>query len=197
MAETRREAPVAGSRLSLLLVVTILGIASRAEAQLAPFTGMLTGHLGASHAGDVRDATVTGGASLAVVDENGLGAELDIAHFGDFDDELFADSSVTNFMLNFVAIYPNDRLRPFLAVGVGGVRLSAAPATGQPSSSHTEGAWDAGGGLLFMANEIFGVRADVRYFRLFTRIEDLALRDDGFFDFWRTSVGVTFTWPIR
>jgi hypothetical protein len=44
---------------------------------------------------------------------------------------------------------------------------------------------------------VFGIRGDVRYFRLFDRPEGLVLRDTGFFDYWRISIGATFSWPIR
>lgn len=187
---------MAGSRLSLLLVVLMLGGPGVAAAQSFLYQGMLTAHIGTVSGGDVHDSTVSGGAALSVLDLKGLGAELDIAHFGDFDDETFSDSSVTNLMLNFVAVYPHPRFRPFVNVGAGAVRLRATP-PGLDSRSSTEAAWNAGGGLHFMANDIFGIRADVRYFRLFTTVEDFALRDAGFFDFWRTSVGVTLAWPMR
>ena len=101
MVETRREASVARSRLSGLLVVLMLGVAAAADAQQYLYEGLLTAHIGTSQGGDVQGASTTGGASLAVLDLNGYGAELEIAHFGDFD-ELFADSSVTNFALSFM-----------------------------------------------------------------------------------------------
>jgi hypothetical protein len=48
-----------------------------------------------------------------------------------------------------------------------------------------------------MFDDATGVRGDVRYFRYLQRHDDLPLRDNGFFDYWRTSIGVTFAWPIR
>jgi opacity protein-like surface antigen len=187
---------VVRSRIATLTVVLALGGVPPADAQ-ALFTGLLTGHIGAAQGGDVRDATRTVGGSLAVIDRSGYGAEIDIGHTGGFDEQSFADSSVTSFALNFIAVYPEGKFRPFVNVGVGVFRLRAAVSTGQPVEGHTETGWDAGGGLYYAVSEFLAVRGDLRYFRLFGRPEDLVLRDSGFFDYWRTSIGATFTWPIR
>jgi len=40
------------------------------------------------------------------------------------------------------------------------------------------------------------VRGDVRYFRFLESHPDLLLTSNGF-DFWRVSIGATFSWPIR
>jgi opacity protein-like surface antigen len=197
MAQTRREAAVAGFRLSILVTMLVAASASAADAQPALFTGLLTAHVGAARSGDVGSPTTTGGASMAVVDANGLGAEIDIGHTGAFDKDFFADSSATSFMVNFIALYPHEAIRPFVDVGVGIVRLRTSILPGQEPVGNSEAGWNAGGGLFVAIGELFAVRGDVRYFRLFDRPADLVLRDDGFFDYWRTSVGVTFTWPIR
>jgi opacity protein-like surface antigen len=158
---------------------------------------MLTGHIGAARGGDVNDATKAIGGSLAVIDRSCYGAEIDICHTGSFYEEFYADSSVTSFTLNFIAVYPQGRFRPFVNVGAGLFRLRTALAVDQPVVGSTETGWDAGAGLFYTVNEFLSVRGDLRYFRLFERPENLVLRDAGFFDYWRTSVGATFTWPIR
>jgi hypothetical protein len=178
-----------------MAVLLVLG-AGGAEAQ-TPFTAHLTGHLGAMAQGDVRGATVAPGASMAVVDESGLGAEFDIAHGGDFDSTLFADSSITTAMLNFVAVYPHERIRPMLIVGAGVLRVRVAYSPEESSTGSTDLAWSAGGGLLYMLNEAFGIRGDVRYFRHFNRQENIPLGDNGILDFVRTSFGLTYSWPLR
>ena len=170
--------------------------AAVAEAQ-TPFTAHLTGHIGAASHGDIRDATVTPGGSMAVLDENGLGAEFDIAHGGDFDTTLFADSSLTTAMLNFIAMYPHERIRPFLSVGAGILRVRVAYSPDESSTGSTDLAWGAGGGVLYMLNEAFGLRGDVRYFRHFSRQDSIPLGDNGILDFVRTSFGVTYSWPLR
>jgi hypothetical protein len=189
---------VAGLRVSVFVAVCLLCGPSGAVAQVsvAQFTGLLTGHIGAARGGDVHGAATTGGMSMAVIDLSGLGAELDIAHTGAFDPDFFSESSVTSVMLNFIALYPHEAIRPFVNVGVGALHIRTASQPGESAVGRTEAGWNAGGGLHFGFNDTLAIRGDVRYFRLFDRPEDFVLRDTGFFDYWRTSIGVTFTWPI-
>jgi opacity protein-like surface antigen len=175
-----------------------VGAATAAHAQ-TPYTGWITGHFGAAAGGDVRDWTATPGASLAVTENgSGLGAELDLSHAGDFDSESFADSSITTAMLSLVAFLPvqQDRLRPYITVGAGILRVRVAFSPGESSTGNTEPAWSAGGGIHYMLNEAIGVRGDVRYFRHFSS-QDIPLGDNGVLDFVRTSIGFTYSWPLR
>lgn len=170
--------------------------ATAADAQPTIFTEMVTGHIGAAASGDVRDAAVSIGASIAVLDEGGLGVEVDVSHAGDFDSVQFTDSGLTTLMLNLVAVYPHERIRPFALAGAGIIRVRGA-FPGQSAVAQTDTAWDAGGGVLYMLNEAFGVRGDVRYFRQFGRQQTFSFGGDGRFNFIRTSIGVTYTWPLR
>ena len=185
-----------GLRLGVALVLLLAGTVG-AEAQSAPFTGLVTGHLGSASGGDVRNWVVSAGASLGVVDESGLGVELDAAHAREFDAALFDNSSLTTVMLNFVALYPDGRFRPFLALGAGLLHVRASFFPGQAAITDTDTAWSAGGGLLYMLNEALGVRGDVRYVRQFGRQNTLPLGADGRLNFTRASIGVTFSWPIH
>ena len=59
----------------------------------AGFTGFATAFIGTARAGDIPDAGVTPGASIAIVEASGLGAELEIAHvrrFGALDQPVVA-----------------------------------------------------------------------------------------------------------
>jgi hypothetical protein len=179
------------------MALVVVCAAGSAEAQSFNFTGLITGHLGVSGTNDVHDRAVTPGASMAVLDDNGLGAEVDIAHFNDFDSTLFADSSVTSAMLNLIVMSQRPVLRPFVVAGLGVMRVRGDIFEGVPSFGRTEGGWNAGGGALFMVNEDVGIRGDARYFRHFSRHADVPLAGDGVLDFWRASVGVTLAWPIR
>ena len=184
-----------GSRISVAFVL-LLTAASSVAAQPMVFTGIVTGHLGASAHGDVRDWTVTPGASMAVVDENGLGVELDASYAGDFDDAQFSDSSIGTVMLNFTFVYPHERLRPFMTAGAGFMRVKATPLPGTTSVADTDVSWSLGGGLLYMLNEALGVRGDVRYFRQFGRQDVLPLGSNGALNFVRYSFGVSYSWPL-
>lgn len=133
---------------------------------------------------------------MAVVDGRGLGAEIDFSYGGDFDTASFADSSITTLMLSFVALYPDERFRPFLVAGVGIMRAHVGFADGQSSISQIDSAWNLGGGAHLNLNEALGFRGDVRYFRHFSRQSEIPIAD-GVLDFVRYSVGVTFSWPVR
>ena len=196
MVENRRETVVVASRVGVALVLLLVA-SGFAEAQPAAFTGLLTGHLGPASGGDVADWVVSAGGSLAVVDARGLGLEIDAAHARDFSTVLFDDSSITTVMLNFVALYPHEKFRPFLAVGAGVVRVRASFFPDQATNKVTDTAWNAGGGLLYMVNEALGLRGDVRYVRQFGQQETLPLGANGVLDFTRASIGVTFSWPVQ
>ena len=182
----------------LRLALTLLGVlaAGVAEAQPPLYVGMLTPHIGAASGGDVRDKAVTPGISLAVLDGSGLGVEVDAGHSRKVDDSLFSESAITSVMVNALGMWTGSLVRPLVVAGVGLLRVRTALAGTEPTS-RTDWGFNAGAGATYMFNEEFGVRGDVRYFRYFQRHADLPLRDNGFFDYWRTSVGVTLSWPIR
>ena len=175
----------------------MLAYAAGADAQPSTFTGMITAHVGAARGGDVRDLRITPGVSMAVVDDAGLGAELDVAHARNFADGMFAESGVTSVMLNLIVSYPHASFQPFVNAGVGVLHTRVAIFEGQPTTGKTDVAFSAGGGMQYMFDELVGVRGDVRYFRDFQRREELPLLDSGYFDFWRTSIGITLAWPVR
>ena len=196
MVEDRRETIVAGSRITLAVLVFALA-ATSAEAQLiSPFTGVLSGHLGVASGGDVSGGAAAVAASMLVIDDSGVGVELDAGHNGDFDSGQFTDSSITTVTVNVVYLHPHDRLRPFVSGGAGVVRMRAAFPR-QRSRAQTDTAWSAGGGVLYMLNEALGFRADIRYFRQFGRQDTFPLGANGALDFSRFSVGVSYSWPMR
>ena len=187
----------------LRLALTLVGVlaASAVHAQPPLYTGMITPYVGAARGGDVEGPGVTPGVSMAVVDVSGLGAEIDIGHTREIDDTRFSSSAITSVMVNAVGMWqvPVVRrvLRPFVEAGVGLLRVRAEVPDSGLVTSRTDWAFDAGGGVIYMFNDLVGVRGDVRYFRYFERFDDLPLRDNGFFDYWRTAVGVTVAWPIK
>ncbi len=183
------------SRVILAVIGALWAVV--AEAQPSLYTGMITGHVGVASGGDVRDKGLTLSASISVIEASGLGAEIDLGHTRQFDDSSFAESGVTTLMVNAVGMSPNEVVRPFVGGGVGLLRTRAALLDGQTVVNRTDWGFNLGGGVLYMINEAVGIRGDVRYFRYFQRHDDLPLVDSGFFDFWRTSVGISYAWPIR
>lgn len=180
------------------IMLAVIGVlcASVAEAQQTSFTGLASVSLGATTGGDVRERALSPSASLAVVEANGLGAELELGHTLEFAGSGFADSGLTTLMLNVIGMWPHPVVRPFASAGAGLLRGRASIDEGQPIFSRTEAGVNAGGGLVLIFNDAIGVRGDVRYFRSFERQTGVPL-DNGFAGFWRTSLGVVFSWPIR
>jgi opacity protein-like surface antigen len=183
----------------LILALTCAAVlgAARVEAQPALYVGMLTPHIGVAAGGDIRERGVTPGVSLAVLDTNGIGAEVDLGHSRRVDADRFSESAVTSLMVNFLGMWMRPPVRPFVVAGAGLLRVRTAIPNGVTITSRTELGLSAGAGASYIFNDIVGVRGDVRYFRYFQRHPDLPLLDNGFFDFWRTSFGVTLSWTIQ
>jgi hypothetical protein len=183
----------------LALVWTMLPAAVLAQPAGTGFTGFATLFVGGAHGGDVRGTGWTPGISVAVLDASGFGAEVDLSHVRSFDNERFAESGITTLTFNAVGMWPRPEalLRPYVLGGLGLLRVRACVPECQPVVSRTDWAMDAGGGAYVVLNEVVGVRGDIRYFRYLQRHADVPLTDNGFFDFWRTSVGVVVSWPIR
>jgi hypothetical protein len=80
---------------------------------------------------------------------------------------------------------------------VGLLRVHAEPESGAPDLTRNDWAFNAGAGVIVVLNEAFGVRGDLRYFRYFESHDDLPQADTSAFDFWRTSIGITWSWPVR
>ena len=184
-----------------MIAVTLLSVclhASTVAAQPTPITGMLSGHLGVAAGGDTDNVGLTPAASVAVIESNGWGAEIDLGHTWRFAGDAFAESGITTLMVNVIGLWTSTTIRPFGTAGVGLLRVHAALADGDAAAvNRTDWGFNAGGGVLIMLDDKVGVRGDLRYLRYFQRHPDLPMTDSGFFDFWRTSIGVTWTWPIR
>ena len=149
---------------------------------------------------DVTESGWKPGASLAVVGETGVGTEVDFWQFRDFDPSRFAESRISAFLLNVTGVWNDSRalIRPYVVAGVGILQSRVCDLSCEVVDSSTELGFDAGAGAFVLWNETIGARADFRYIRYLSRQDVLPLDNDGgYFSFWRTSVGVTFSWPIR
>ncbi len=173
--------------------------AAAAQQPKNAITGFATVFLGSSFAGDVEDPGWTPGASVAVVESGGFGAEIDLSHARRFDSDRFSESGITSLMFNATGIWndPAALIRPYLVVGAGLIRVRACVADCRLVASRTDFGFDAGAGAFVLVNEIVGVRGDVRYIRYAQHHDDIPLTDSGFFDFWRVTGGVSFSWPAH
>jgi opacity protein-like surface antigen len=160
------------------------------------YTGIATAFVGGAHGGAIDDGTWALGVSSAIVESNGFGAEVDLGHGFHFDSDALSESSLTTLMVNATGVWnkPLARLRPYLVGGAGVLRLHAC---GPGCDTHTDWAWDAGGGALVMLSDWWAVRGDLRYFSFFDRHEQFPIGDDERFNFWRFSAGISVLWPMR
>ena len=179
------------------MALVLLAARSAAAQPGGAVDGVISGHIGVTSGGDAGSAGVTLAGSMAVIESSGWGAEIDLGHSRGFAGDPFEDSEITTVMINAFGIWPRTRVRPFGTGGVGLIRVHAAPIGGGPSLSRTDWGFNGGAGVMYALNDAVGIRGDLRYFRYFQRHDDLPQSDDGYFDFWRTSVGVTWSWPIR
>jgi Outer membrane protein beta-barrel domain len=160
------------------------------------YAGFASASIGGARGGDVNDGGWTPGASVAIIEASGLGAEVDLSHVFNFNGDQYLESGVTTLTINFTGVVNHDigMVRPYATGGVGVLRLRVC---GPACRTRTDWGFDVGGGAFVMFHESWGVRGDVRYFRYFDRLLDSPLVDAGYFDFWRISAGATFEWPIR
>jgi hypothetical protein len=175
----------------VVLGFALLGLAEPARAQsvFAPYVGSTSG-------GDTTTKGLTLGFSTAYIEEDtDMGVEFDVAHSRSFNDVDFQSSGLTTVMLNFIAAPKvTKQLRPFVIAGVGAIRARGCAADCVREVSRTDLGLDAGGGVWWAFDDLFGVRGDVRYFRYAQIHRDLPRLDNGAFDFWRVTVGGVFTW---
>jgi opacity protein-like surface antigen len=198
MAQTRREGAVVRLRISVIALMVL--VARSAEAQPgAARTGLLSGYIGAASGDDTATAGLTLAGAMAVMENSGWGAELDLGFSRGFAGELFDDSEILTLMVNAVGMRPVGKVRPYGMGGVGLLRVHLEPESGADDLSRNDWGFNAGGGAIFVLNEALGIRGDLHYFRYFQRHDDLDLTQSGTgsFGFWRTSIGITWSWPIR
>jgi hypothetical protein len=151
--------------------------------------------VGFTTSGDTTTNGLTYGFSTAYV-EDGWGAEFDLSHSREFNDEGYSSTGLTTFMFNVMAAPRVHRwVWPYLVAGAGIMRARGCIGLDCVRTfSRTELGLDAGGGTMIPLHEWFGARFDVRYFR-FARIHrDLPRVDSGPFDVWRITWGGYFHW---
>jgi len=176
------------------LAAVALGVVD-ADAQLSmgSFQGYLTGHVGAISGPDLSGEKFAGGAAISVQEANGWGAEFD---FGRTSDVTAGRQvlDVNSYMLNGSWIRPSGLARPFAIAGAGVLQVNGCDAPCSRPARTNDFGLSAGGGVYIAAHEMFGVRADARYF--YSSADHPELRRPDNFSFWRISVGATLMWSI-
>jgi hypothetical protein len=182
---------VAGAVLAWMLC------APAAFAQPGWSTGFVTASIGSSAGGDIADRGWGPGVAIAVVGENRVGAELDITRAHDFNRVEFSDSRITTVMINATRLWRGATavVRPYAVGGIGLVHSRVCVGDCQAAMTQSAFGFDAGGGVYVVWNETVGARGDVRYFQSLQKPSDSPF--NGYLNFWRTSIGITISWPIR
>jgi opacity protein-like surface antigen len=164
---------------------------AQAQMSMGSFRGYLTGHVGTLAGGDASGGTFVGGASISVHETNGWGAEIDFGHASGVD-TAGPRLDVNSYMLNAVFTAPDRKIRPFALVGAGVVQAEGCFCD-RPSKTYDFGI-SAGAGAVYLLNDIFAVRGDLRWFWSDGDHPDLGRPEN--FKFWRASIGFTYMWTI-
>ena len=169
------------------------GVAQAQSRAMGTFQGLFTPHIGATLGGDVTEARLTPGFSVAVHEQDGWGAELD---FGRASDTAVGAPVVdlTTYMVNAAWMRPGGFVRPFGLAGAGVMQVSGCDALCTRTATTYDLGFTLGAGLLARHNEWLGLRGDVRFFFASADHPDLGRPDN--LDFWRVSMGITLMWAV-
>jgi hypothetical protein len=179
--------------LGVCVLLAASAIDARAQMTMGTFKGYLTGHVGVVAGGDVTNERVTAGASMAVHETNGWGAEVDFGRSTDVDAN-HQQLDLTSYFVNAAMIKPSGLVRPFGLVGAGIMQIDGcvSPCGGSPRTYDL--GLSVGGGTFLVINDLAALRADARYF--FSSSDHPELRRPDNFAYWRITVGATFMWAI-
>jgi opacity protein-like surface antigen len=183
-------------RRAALAAALVCGAALPAAAQLGmgPIVGAATAHIGTASGSDGRGTTLSAGGSVAVVESTGWGVEFD-AGFASDDQGRSGGLDIQSYVLNLIVVRPKGRLRPFGTLGAGALRASLCDAACPDTTTWTDVALSAGGGVVYLLSETWGLRGDVRYFSTISDHPDPP-RSAGV-QFWRVAAGATFLWSAQ
>lgn len=185
--------PTAVWAMSVAMVIAASAGDAHAQMTMGTFKGYLTGHVGAVAGGDVSSARIAAGASVAVHETTGWGAEVDFGRSTDVDVRPYG-LDLTTYFVNAAWVKPIGVIRPF---GLAGAGILQVDGCGSPCSvsprTHDVGL-SVGGGTFVTVNDFAALRADVRYFYSSADHPELGRPDN--LKFFRVSIGATFMWAI-
>jgi len=175
--------------------VAIVASANDAHAQMSmgTFQGFLTGHVGAVTGGDVTSARMVAGASMAVHEASGWGAEIDFGRATDVGaPRQLLD--LTSYFVNAAWVKPRGTVRPFGLAGAGIMQIDGCVLPCRIDPRTYELGVSIGGGTYVTVTDFAALRADARYFM--STADHPELSRPGNLAFWRLTVGATFMWVI-
>jgi len=177
----------------VLLVAAVPATEAYAQMSMGSFKGYLTGHLGAIRGGGLSDPRLVFGGSVAVQEDSGWGAELDLGHAS----EAAAGRQlldVTTYLVNASWVRSTGRVRPFGVAGGGVMQVSGCDAPCTRAARTYDFGLSAGAGAFVVLHDTAALRADARYF--ISSADHADLRRPENFSFWRISFGATFMWAV-
>jgi hypothetical protein len=179
--------------LAVCAIVAAGASEARAQMTMGTFKGYLTGHVGMATGGDITDDRMAAGASVAVHETTGWGAEIDFGRSTDLSagPQLL---DLTTYTANALWVRPSGMVRPFGGAGAGVLQVDGCMAPCGFVSRTFDLGVSLGGGAFVTLNDVAAIRADARYF--FTPADHPELGRADNLKFWRLSIGATFMWAI-
>ena len=184
---------IAFAMLAATALLAISTSAASAQMTMGTFQGYFTGHVGMIAGDALTNEKLEVGASVAVQEERGWGAEIDFGHTSDATaGKQILD--VTSYLVNAAWVKPGGLVRPFFVAGGGVLQVNGCDAPCNVSARTYDFGMSAGGGAYLALSEYAGLRADARYFFSAADHPDLHRPDN--FSYWRITIGATFMWTI-
>lgn len=182
--------------IQVVLAVALVALGAsdaRAQMSMGSFKGYFTGHVGTNAGEHLSNENLVAGASVAVQEQSGWGAELDVGHSADATAGRQV-LDITTYSVNASWVRPRGIIRPFGIAGGGVMHVNGCDAPCSRAARTYDFGLSAGAGAYAALHEMFGLRADVRYFYSTADHRDLRRPDN--FSFWRISFGATVMWAI-
>lgn len=177
----------------LLLAMTIgAGVAPvHAQGFITPFLGFNFGGDSANCLSLTNCEQKRTNFGVSIGKLSGVGLEEDISYAKDFFGSTpGTESSVFTAMTSLMVAVPAGPIHPYVLVGLGLIRPHVSTSLGSLVSFDKNAfGWDIGGGVHVMAGRV-GVRGDLRRFKT---LQDIPLFTNQTLQYWRGSVGLTFS----
>jgi opacity protein-like surface antigen len=171
----------------VLVSLLVVGV-GEASAQIGTFHGYATAFIGGAAGTDLPNGSFAFGGAVAVVDDSGWGADMDLSFSADEPADLLA------FMVNLDWTKPTGFWRPYVSGGLGALRLHGCLSGCPQVSTTTDFGLNVGGGVYVAASDAVFVRGEVKYLWAPGDHPETSRPDN--WGFFRATVGVTFTWTL-
>ena len=188
LSETRIRQWRLAAALTALVVIAVPRVA-HAQGFISPSFGYaFGGDTGCRSATDCKDKNWNWGGSIGALGSF-AGFEAELTHEGEFTGDRPNRTSVTTVMGNFLLAPRIAIVQPYGLAGIGAIRTRADVS----AASQTQVGWSIGGGLLVFVQKHIGLKADVRHYHSFEKLDLLGVElahDQSKIGFGRAAFGV-------